>query len=73
MPLAAPVTRTTLPASDAILVELGYHRYEVRLDDALIGSEEAKIFHAGGGDNRPVGGIAQGWAKRGDLRGYLNR
>jgi hypothetical protein len=58
-----------LPARDSIFVELGYHRYQVRLDDAPIGSEEAKISHGGGGDNRPVGRIAQGWARRGDFKG----
>jgi hypothetical protein len=37
----------------------------------LIGSEEAEISHAGRGDDGPVGGIAQGWAKRGYLGGNI--
>jgi hypothetical protein len=56
-----------LPARDSIFVKLGYHRYQVGLDDALIGREEAKVSHPGSGDDGPGGGIAQGWAKRGDL------
>ena len=55
------------------VVRLRDHRNQIRVDDALIRSQEPEPSYTGRSHDRPVGGIAQRCAQRGDLRGHLQR